>query len=240
MTPFKVMLADEDSLTRDLLRLYLSQEGIMVSEESDGQAALQKALSSDLNLIVYDLMLPGIDGFEFCSQIHEQKRTPILILTEKDEEGDRLNGFKAGADDYVTKPFSPREIVHRIFAIIKRTAKIAPGYKTKTFSASSTIIFPKLVIEPFTRKVFVNDTHIELTFIEYELLYYLAQHAGKALSREHLLAHVWKYDHIRDCRTVDTHVKRVRHKLNAISPDVGSYIQTIRGVGYRMEALYPL
>lgn len=230
----RILVVDDEERIRRLLRMYLEKEGYVIEEAEDGEEALRLALEEDFDLIVLDLMLPGIDGVEVCTRLRQQKSTPVLMLTAKGEEVNRVQGFEVGADDYVVKPFSPREVIYRIKAILRRSS--ATAYLSKEISASNDIVFPHLIIEHDAHRVTAGGQEVNLTPKEYELLHYLASSPDKVFSREELLKDVWNYDFFGDLRTVDTHVKRLREKLNRVSPEAASMITTVWGVGYKLEA----
>ncbi|HZG16870.1 MAG TPA: response regulator transcription factor, partial [Candidatus Bathyarchaeia archaeon] len=173
-------------------------------------------------------------GIEVCQRIREQKATPIIMLTAKGEETNRVNGFEAGADDYVVKPFSPREVVFRVKAILRRSSATA-YLKTEVAPSHSVLVFANLTIDHDAHKVLASGQEVNLTPKEYELLHYLALSPDKVFTREELLKDVWHYDFFGDLRTVDTHIKRLREKLNRVSPDAAQMIATVWGVGYKLE-----
>lgn len=229
-----ILIVDDEERIRRLLKMYLTREGYMVDEASDGTAALEKALETDYDLVVLDIMLPEMDGMEVCKKIREVKSTPIIMLTAKGEELNRVHGFEVGADDYVVKPFSPREVVYRIKAILKRASSTT--YLSTDFNKTNNlIIFDSLVIDHDAHRVTVDNKEVNLTPKEYELLYYLAVSPDKVFSREELLKNVWNYEFFGDLRTVDTHIKRLREKLNKISANAAKMICTVWGVGYKLE-----
>lgn len=228
-----ILVVDDEERIRRLLRMYLEKEGYRIDEAEDGESALQKALDYDYDLILLDLMLPGIDGIEVCSRLRQSKATPVIMLTAKGEEANRVQGFEAGTDDYVVKPFSPREVIFRVKAILRRASVTA--YLSKDASSGNDIVFPHLVIEHDAHRVSADGQEVALTPKEYELLHYLAVSPDKVFSREDLLKDVWNYEFFGDLRTVDTHVKRLREKLNKVSPDAASMITTVWGVGYKLE-----
>ncbi|MFC5699848.1 response regulator transcription factor [Cohnella faecalis] len=229
----RILVVDDEERIRRLLRMYLEKEGYVIEEAEEGETALNMALQGDYDLIVLDLMLPGMDGMEVCSRIRQQKTTPVLMLTAKGEEVNRVQGFEVGADDYVVKPFSPREVIFRIKAILRRSS--ATAFLSKETHSSSNIVFPHLIIEHDAHRVTAGGFEVNLTPKEYELLHYLASSPDKVFSREDLLKDVWNYDFFGDLRTVDTHVKRLREKLNRVSSDAASMITTVWGVGYKLE-----
>lgn len=230
----RILVVDDEERIRRLLRMYLEKEGYEIDEAEDGETALRKAQQDDYDLIVLDLMLPGMDGVEVCTRLRQQKATPVLMLTAKGEEVNRVQGFEVGADDYVVKPFSPREVIFRIKAILRRSS--ATAFLSKDLNTSNNIVFPYLVIEHDAHRVTASGQEVNLTPKEYELLHYLASSPDKVFSREELLKDVWNYDFFGDLRTVDTHVKRLREKLNRVSAEAASMITTVWGVGYKLEA----
>ncbi|GBF72726.1 DNA-binding response regulator [Paenibacillus sp. 598K] len=229
----RILVVDDEERIRRLLKMYLEKEGYAIDEAEDGESALRMATSSDFDLVLLDVMLPGIDGIEVCSRLRQVKSTPVIMLTAKGEEMNRVQGFEVGADDYVVKPFSPREVIYRVKAILRRSS--ATAYLTKEANSSNNIVFPHLVIEHDAHRVSAGGQEVSLTPKEYELLHYLAVSPDKVFSREELLKDVWNYEFFGDLRTVDTHVKRLREKLNKVSPDAAAMITTVWGVGYKLE-----
>jgi|HigsolmetaAR203D_1030402.scaffolds.fasta_scaffold00002_241 two-component system response regulator ResD len=227
-----ILVVDDEERIRRLLRMYLEKEGFLISEAADGEEALQKALNTDYDLILLDLMLPKMDGTEVCAKLRQSKMTPVIMLTARGEESNRVHGFEVGADDYVVKPFSPREVIYRVKAILRRTAASS---SMSGRSSSNNIVFPHLVIEHDAHRVTAGGVEVNLTPKEYELLHYLASSPDKVFSREQLLKDVWNYEFFGDLRTVDTHVKRLREKLNKSSPEAAAMITTVWGVGYKLE-----
>ena len=234
-TEAKILVVDDEERIRRLLKMYLERENYEVDDAENGEKALDKALSADYDLIVLDLMMPGMDGIEVCEEIRKQKATPIMMLTAKGEEANRVQGFEAGTDDYIVKPFSPREVVLRVKALLRRSSSTA-FLQTET-NAKDVLVFQHLTIDNDAHRVTADDQHISLTPKEYELLHYLASAPDKVFAREQLLKDVWNYEFFGDLRTVDTHVKRLREKLNKVSPEAGNLITTVWGVGYKFEAL---
>ncbi|WP_159882940.1 response regulator transcription factor [Paenibacillus puerhi] len=235
MTDMKmnILVVDDEERIRRLLRMYLEKENYRIEEAEDGETALNKALEVDYDLILLDVMLPGIDGNEVCARLRQVKSTPVIMLTAKGEETNRVQGFESGADDYVVKPFSPREVIYRVKAILRRSSVTA--YLSKEVNSSNNIVFPNLVIEHDAHRVSAGGQEVALTPKEYELLHYLAVSPDKVFSREELLKDVWNYEFFGDLRTVDTHVKRLREKLNKVSPEAAAMITTVWGVGYKLE-----
>lgn len=216
----KILIVDDEKLIRDVIKEYLVLDGYMVDEAEDGEEAVKKALENDYSLIIMDIMMPKKDGYTACKEINENKKIPFIMLSARSEEYDKLTGFDLGIDDYVTKPFSPKELVARVKAVLKRSNGDGNVYK-----------FGGLVIDDKAHDVFVDDKKISLTPKEYDLLKYLVTNNNIALSREQLLINVWGYDFGGEDRTIDTHVKMLRNNL-------GNYrdcIVTVRGVGYKFE-----
>ena len=231
---YHILIVDDEERIRRLLKMYLEREGFTIDEAGDGATALKKALSMDFDAILLDLMLPEMDGIETCSKIREVKATPIIMLTAKGEEANRVQGFEVGADDYVVKPFSPREVVYRVKAILKRASATA-FLTADNIKPSNIIVFDELVIDNDAHRITVQGKEISLTPKEYELLYYLDSSPDKVFSREELLKDVWNYEFFGDLRTVDTHIKRLREKLSSISEKSAGMIATVWGVGYKLE-----
>ncbi len=229
----RILVVDDEERIRRLLKMYLEKEGYVIDEAEDGETALRMATHSDYALILLDVMLPGIDGIEVCSKLRQVKATPVIMLTAKGEEMNRVQGFEVGADDYVVKPFSPREVIYRVKAILRRSS--ATAFLTKELNTSNNIVFPHLVIEHDAHRVTAGGQEVSLTPKEYELLHYLAVTPDKVFSREELLKDVWNYEFFGDLRTVDTHVKRLREKLNKVSAEAAAMITTVWGVGYKLE-----
>jgi two-component system response regulator ResD len=212
--------------------MYLEREGFATDEAGDGYTALEMALNNDYDLILLDLMLPEIDGFKICEKVREVKSTPIIMLTAKGEEINRVQGFEIGADDYVVKPFSPREVIYRVKAILKR-ASATTYLSTEVSKANYVIVYDNLVIDNDAHRVTVDGVEVSLTPKEYELLLYLVSSPDKVFTREQLLKDVWNYVFFGDLRTVDTHIKRLREKINKISPKAAKMIITVWGIGYK-------
>jgi two-component system response regulator ResD len=228
-----ILVVDDEERIRRLLRMYLEKEGYVIEEAEDGETALRLATETDYDLVLLDVMLPGMDGIEVCARLRQVKSTPVIMLTAKGEETNRVSGFEVGADDYVVKPFSPREVIYRVKAILRRSS--ATAFLSKEANTSNNIVFPNLVIEHDAHRVSAGGQEVALTPKEYELLHYLAVSPDKVFSREDLLKDVWNYEFFGDLRTVDTHVKRLREKLNKVSPEAAAMITTVWGVGYKLE-----
>lgn len=229
-----ILVVDDEDRIRRLLNMYLTREGYEVDEAVDGAEALEKALANEYNCILLDQMMPEKDGLEVLETLREQKNmTPIIMLTAKGEESDRVSGFESGADDYIVKPFSPREVVLRVKAILRRSATF-PG--TSAAASKDLVVFPQLTIDHDAHRVTAEGEEVNLTPKEYELLYFLAKSPDKVFDREQLLKEVWHYEFFGDLRTVDTHVKRLREKLSRVSDSAAKMIVTVWGVGYKFEA----
>jgi len=229
-----LVVEDEPSL-QETLAYNLKKEGYMVEAVGDGLAALESARKLKPDLIVLDLMLPGIDGFEVCRILRKEMTTPILMLTARDEEIDRVVGLEVGADDYLTKPFSMRELMARVKAQLRRTRLLREEWGKQTADIpQEKLAFDNLVINQTRREVTLNEEPLQLKPKEYELLLFLAEHKGQMLSREFILERVWGWDYIGDSRTVDVHVRWLRQKIEA-EPAKPERIITVRGGGYRFE-----
>jgi two-component system, OmpR family, response regulator ResD len=232
----KILVVDDEERIRRLLKMYLEREEYLIEEAENGEDALNKALGNDYDLILLDLMLPGKDGIEVCKEIREKKATPIIMLTAKGEEANRVQGFEAGTDDYIVKPFSPREVVLRVKALLRRAGNST--YIQTDTTAKDVLVFPHLTIDNDAHRVTADGQEVSLTPKEYELLLFLAKSPDKVFDREHLLKEVWHYEFFGDLRTVDTHIKRLREKLNKVSPAAAKMIVTVWGVGYKFEVVH--
>lgn len=225
----KILIVDDEQSIVTLLKYNLEKSGFETDAAYDGVEALDKAKTDRYDFIILDLMLPGMDGTEVCKALRLEKiETPILMLTAKDEEIDKILGLELGADDYLTKPFSPKEVVARVKAILRRSRK------RDDTDIQSKVTIGDLTIYPQKYEAILGEEMLHFTRKEFELLFYLAQHKGKVLSRDQLLSAVWNYDFAGDTRIVDVHVSHLREK---IEPDTKrpKYIKTIRGLGYKME-----
>jgi two-component system, OmpR family, alkaline phosphatase synthesis response regulator PhoP len=229
----KVLVVDDEQSIVTLLQYNLQQAGFEVITANDGEEGMNKAVSERPDLMILDLMLPKLDGIEVCKQLRQQKvMTPILMLTAKDDEFDKVLGLELGADDYMTKPFSPREVVARVKAILRRTQ--FQNEREKKEEDVEKMIIGDLEILPEHYEAYFNRERLELTPKEFELLLYLAKHKGRVLTRDQLLSAVWNYDFVGDTRIVDVHISHLREKIekNTKKP---LYIKTIRGLGYKLE-----
>ena len=221
----KILIADDDQIVHESLGIYLKAEGFETVDVFDGEAALQN-LSPDVVLCVLDIMMPKMTGIEVCREIRKSSQLPILMLTAKGEEIDRIVGLELGADDYIVKPFSPREVVARIKAVLRRTSE-------QPKSDSSVITYNGLTIDLKSYTVTLRGEPVICTPKEIEILHMLAANPGQVFTREQLLSKVWGYDFAGETLTVDTHIKRIRAKLD--STGLGWSIKTIYGVGYKFE-----
>jgi two-component system alkaline phosphatase synthesis response regulator PhoP len=231
----KVLVVDDENSIVTLLQYNLQQAGFEVLTEMDGEEGKNTALRENPDLIILDLMLPKMDGLEVCKQLRQQKNfTPILMLTAKDDEFDKVLGLELGADDYMTKPFSPREVVARVKAILRRTQIQDESIEQNQVNPSDQITVSSLSIYPEQYEAYYEDNLLELTPKEFELLLYLARNKGRVLTRDQLLSAVWNYDFAGDTRIVDVHISHLREKIeqNTKKP---VYIKTIRGLGYKFE-----
>ena len=218
----KVLVVDDEKLIVKGLRFSLEQDGMEVDCAYDGEEALEYARSKEYDIVLLDVMLPKLDGFEVCQQIREFSNMPIVMLTAKGEESDELNGFDLGVDEYISKPFSPKILVARVEAILRRSNNLSTGEIRKAGG---------IELDIAAHEVRIDGKEITLSFKEFELLNYFVMNQGVALSREKILNNVWNYDYFGDARTIDTHVKKLRSKLG----EKGEYIKTIWGMGYKFE-----
>lgn len=226
MNPTKILVVDDEPTLTSTVRAYLEHAGFAVDTANDGMDALKVARSWQPDLIVLDIMLPGLDGLEMLRRLRQYSEVYVLMLTARADEIDKVVGLNVGADDYMTKPFSPRELVARIQAILRR--------ERGSLTAEPVMAFRRLRIDSGARRAWKDSTEIELTTIEFDLLHALAQHHGHVLSREQLIEHVWGYDYYGDARVADVHIGRIRKKLED-DPANPTLIVTVRGAGYRFE-----
>ncbi|NLV16273.1 MAG: response regulator transcription factor [Syntrophomonadaceae bacterium] len=222
----KILIAEDDSKIANLIRMYLEREGFEVIIASNGHEALSLFDDDKPDLIILDIMMPGIDGLEVLKFIRRHHMTPVIVLTARDDELDKIVGLEIGADDYVTKPFSPRELVARVKSLWRRAANISES------EGDDRLVFPDLIIDKDRRDVRLKDRSIKLTPKEHDLLVFLSESAERPFSRDVLLREVWDYSFPGDDRTVDVHVKRLRDKLQ--NTDY-TYLQTVWGIGYKFE-----
>ena len=223
MEKIKILVVDDESRMRKLVRDFLVREDYEVLEAGDGEAALDIFYKEkNIALLILDVMMPKLNGWEVCREIRETSKVPIIMLTAKGDEEDELTGFDLGVDEYISKPFSPKILVARVGAILRRSGKTEEG---------NILSMGGIVIDRTAHTVTVDGRQIDLSFKEYELLTYFLENEGIALSREKILNHVWNYDYFGDARTIDTHVKKLRAKIG----EKGEYIKTIWGMGYKFE-----
>lgn len=215
-----VLIAEDEQKLREIVTKYLNKEGYNVYEAEDGEKALELFRSHEMDIVILDIMMPGIDGWSCCREIRKTSDVPIIMLTARSEENDRVFGFELGADDYVTKPFSNRELMMRVKSLIRRSART---------NDSNVLEAGKLKVNIRAHRVILDGKELELSPKEYDLLMLFWENADIALSRESIIDKIWGYDYYGDMRTIDTHIKRLRSKIK----DSGCEIQTVRGVGYR-------
>lgn len=223
---YKILIVDDEENIREVLKEYAEFEGHEVDEAGDGMKAIEMTKVKDYDIIIMDVMLPRLDGYSACKEIRKFKQTPMLMLSARGEEYDKLHGFDVGIDDYVVKPFSPKEVMARVNAIVKRNSKSVSNTATEVEK------FEGLEINFTSRDVFIDGEKANLTPKEYDLLFYLVRNKNIALTRNKLLEEVWGYDFFGDDRTIDTHIKMLRNNLGPYR----KYIVTLRGLGYKFEA----
>ena len=223
MEAIKILVVDDESRMRKLVRDFLVRNGFEVLEAADGEEALDLFYSvKEIALIILDVMMPKINGWDVCREIRTHSKVPIIMLTAKGEESDELIGFDLGVDEYISKPFSPKILVARVEAILRRTSGL---------NRNETLEVGGIILDKAAHQVTIDGKNIDLSFKEFELLSYFIENKGLALSREKILNHVWNYDYFGDARTIDTHVKKLRSKMG----EKGEYIKTIWGMGYKFE-----
>ena len=222
----KLLVVDDEKGIRDLIRKYALFEGYEVDEADNGMDAVEKCRKGTYDLIIMDVMMPELDGFSAVREIRKSSTTPVIMLSARGEEYDRIHGFEIGVDDYVVKPFSPKELLMRVSAILKRAAP-----KTESTANETVTIGEDLVIDFTVYQVSIGGKVLDLSPKEYELLFYMVRNRGIALTREKLISDVWGYDFYKDDRTLDTHIKLLRKELGPYA----NRITTVRGVGYRFE-----
>lgn len=223
MDALKVLVVDDESRMRKLVKDFLSKKGFEVLEAGDGEMALDIFYEEkDIALIILDVMMPKMDGWQTCREIRQYSKVPIIMLTAKSDERDELQGFQLGVDEYISKPFSPKILVARVEAILRRTNQMAEDEKLEAGG---------IVLDKTAHSVTIDGQPIDLSYKEFELLAYFLENKGIALSREKILNNVWNYDYFGDARTIDTHVKKLRSKMG----EKGDLIKTIWGMGYKLE-----
>ena len=224
MDKLKILVVDDESRMRKLVRDFLVRQDFEVLEAGDGEEALDLFYKDkSIALIILDVMMPKMNGWEVCKEVRENSKVPIIMLTAKSDESDELMGFDLGVDEYISKPFSPKNLVARVEAILRRTNKLGGASEVKKAGA--------IVLDKTAHEVKIDGKQIDLSFKEFELLDYFLDNQGIALSRERILNSVWNYDYFGDARTIDTHVKKLRSKLG----EYGDYIKTVWGMGYKFE-----
>lgn len=223
MDKIKILVVDDESRMRKLVRDFLVHKDFQVIEAGDGEEAIDVFFTNkDISLVILDVMMPKLDGWQVCREIRQYSKVPIIMLTAKSDERDELLGFELGIDEYITKPFSPKILVARVEAILRRTNQL---------QAEDVLQAGGIEMDVSAHMVKIDGEPIELSFKEFELLHYFVMNQGVALSREKILNNVWNYDYFGDARTIDTHVKKLRSKMK----DKGEYIKTIWGMGYKFE-----
>ncbi len=223
MEQLKVLVVDDEQRMRKLVKDFLAKKGYEVLEAGDGEEAVEIFFEhKEIALVILDVMMPKMDGWETCREIRHFSQVPIIMLTAKSDEKDELLGFELGVDEYISKPFSPKILVARVEAILRRA----------NLGSEERMEVGGILIDQAAHEVVIDGKNVELSFKEFELLTYFVNNQGVALSRERILNNVWNYDYFGDARTIDTHVKKLRNKLG----DKGAYIKTIWGMGYKFEA----
>ncbi|MBQ3065045.1 MAG: response regulator transcription factor [Clostridia bacterium] len=222
---YRMLIVDDEEKIRELIKKYAIFEGYEVEESADGMDAVEKCRKNHYDIVIMDIMMPFLDGFSACKEIRKTQNTPIIVLSARGEEYDHIHGFEVGADDYVDKPFSAKELMMRASAVIKRATQ------TEKKQERDTVSFEGLTVDFTARLVYIDGKTVDMTPKEYELFFYLVKNRGVALTREKLICDVWGYDFYGDDRTLDTHIKLLRKSLG----DYARFIVTLRGVGYRFE-----
>jgi len=222
---YKILVVDDEQKIRELVKKYALYEGHEVTEAGDGMEAVEICKTKDFDIIILDIMMPELDGFSACREIRKTKTTPVIMLSARGEEYDRIHGFETGVDDYVVKPFSPKELMLRIDAIVRRSKAAVKSEEKDVFVCEG------LTVDFTARIVTVDGKRAEMSPKEYDLFFYLVKNLGRALTREKLITEVWGYDYYGDDRTLDTHIKLLRKNLG----DYARFVVTLRGVGYRFE-----
>ncbi|MBQ1890918.1 MAG: response regulator transcription factor [Firmicutes bacterium] len=221
----KILIVDDEARIREVIREYAQFNKYETDEAEDGMQAVAKCLNNDYDLIIMDIMMPRLDGYSACKEIKKEKDIPVIMLSARGEEYDKLFGFELGIDDYVVKPFSPKELMARVAAVLARKARAEGGTK------QTTLVSGGLEVNTESRTVTVDGVKIDCTLKEYEILAYLMQNRNIALSRDRMLQDIWGYDFFGDDRTIDTHIKNLRGRLGAYRDK----ITTVRGIGYKFE-----
>ena len=225
MDRIKILVVDDESRMRKLLKDFLEREGYRVIEAADGLEAMERFYEDkEIALLILDVMMPNMDGWQVCREVRQSSKVPIIMLTARSEERDELQGFELGVDEYIAKPFSPKILVARAEAVLRRAHAL---------DAEQTLNAGGISVDKSAHQVKIDGAETELSYKEFELLTYFIENQGIALSREKILNNVWNYDYFGDARTIDTHVKKLRNKLG----DKGNYIKTIWGMGYKFEVV---
>lgn len=227
---YHILVVDDEARIRSIIKKYAEFEGYRVTEVADGMEAVRLCRTQEFDIIIMDIMMPELDGFSACREIRKSSQIPIIMLSARGEEYDRINGFELGIDDYVVKPFSPKELMLRVEAVMKRVRR-TPTDTQKKENVVITLDGGGLRVDVTARLVFIDDKRIEMSPKEYELFFYMLENRNVALSRERLISDVWGYDFFGDVRTLDTHIKLLRKSLGRYA----GLIVTLRGVGYRFE-----
>ena len=223
MDKLKILIVDDESRMRKLVKDFLEREGFRVLEAGDGQEAIEIFYENkDIALVILDVMMPRMDGWQTCREIRKDSKVPIIMLTARSDERDELKGFELGVDEYISKPFSPKILVARVSAILRRT---------NTIGSESSLNVQGIEVDKDAHIVKIDGNVVDLSYKEFELLVYFMENKGIALSREKILNNVWNYDYFGDARTIDTHVKKLRSKMG----EKGDFIKTIWGIGYKFE-----
>ena len=228
-TKQRILIADDDGNIAELISLYLTKEGYEVRKAADGREALQLVNSFNPNLLILDIMMPELDGYEVCREVRKTSQVPIIMLTAKGETFDKVLGLELGADDYMVKPFDTKELIARVKAVLRRLESKGETTNTKKLT------YPELVINLSNYSVTFHDKEIEMPPKELELLFFLAANPNQVFTREQLLNQIWGYEYYGDTRTVDVHIKRIREKINGEDENLGWSIKTVWGVGYKFE-----
>lgn len=229
----KVLVVDDEAQIRQLIKMFLEKENFLVKEAENGEEALNLGLRENYDIILLDIILPETDGINVSKEIRKKKNTPIIMITAKSEESSRVEGFKAGADDYIVKPFSPVELISRINAVLRRAKNYR--YKKVKMQAKDLLIFPRLTINRDAHQVIVDEVNVSMTPTEFEILCFLAEEPNKVFTREFLLKEIWGDEFAIDTWVLYTQVKRLRDKLSSVSSSAGDMISTVRGVGYKFK-----
>ena len=228
---YHLLIVDDESRIRSIIRKYAEFEGHTVTEAGDGMEAVMLCRKNTYDLIIMDIMMPELDGFSACREIRKVAQTPIIMLSARGEEYDKINGFELGIDDYVVKPFSPKELMLRIEAVLKRVGRTAEQVQQRPQNQIVELDGGGLRADLTARIVYIDGQRVEMSPKEYDLFFYMLENRNIALSREKLISEVWGYDFYGDARTLDTHIKLLRKSLGRYS----AYIVTLRGMGYRFE-----